>query len=317
MSAPVLLIIYKRPDLTRRALDAIAAAKPSRLFVAADGPRSATESEACRITRAAVGEFKGECEVLTSFADENLGCGIRVYTAIDWAFSLSEELIIIEDDCLPNASFFRFCEELLAFYRDDERVMHISGDNFVGPAASGPHSYYFSKYPHASGWATWRRAWRHFDWSLARWPELKTAGIIEAWCNDPYEQRYFTELFDRLHDGDREVWDLQWNLACWSQDGLAVLPSVNLVLNDGWGADATHTKSPLTWPATEELDRIDHPPYVVRNTRADAITFDRNFGGAQLRAMDTPRARFRRRIDPLLGPARVIKRALKRVAGRS
>jgi hypothetical protein len=311
MNAPVLLIIYKRPDLTRRALEAIAAAKPSRLFVAADGPRSTAEAEACRVTRAIVEEFNGDCEVLTNFADENLGCGIRVYTAIDWAFSISEELIIIEDDCLPNASFFRFCNVLLAVYRDDERIMHISGDNFVGSAASGQYGYYFSKYTHASGWATWRRAWQHFDWSVSQWPNLKSAGVVDAWCSDPYERSYWTRLFDHLQGGDREVWDLQWNLACWSQNGLAVLPTVNLVLNDGWGPDATHTTSPLAWPATKEIEGIEHPPFIVRNVLADAITFDSNYGGAHMRAMDSPCARFRRRIDPLLRPARVVKRVLK------
>jgi hypothetical protein len=316
MKAPVLLIIYKRPDLTRRALEAIAAAKPSRLFVAADGPRNAAEAEVCRVTREAVGDFKGDCEVVTNFSDENLGCGIRVYTAIDWAFSTSEDLIVIEDDCLPNASFFRFCEELLAVYRDDERVMHISGDNFVGPQLSGSNSYYFSKYTHAWGWATWKRAWRYFDWTMSRWPDLREAGLVQSWCSDPYEQRYWTGIFDRMVGGASDVWDYMWMFACWSQSGLSVLPSVNLVRNDGWGPDATHTQAPVACPPTAELERIEHPLCMVRNVRADAITFDRNFGGAQMRAMDSPRARFRRCIDPLLGPARVVKRALKSAMAR-
>jgi hypothetical protein len=317
MNAPVLLIIYKRPDLTRRALTTIAAAMPSRVFVAADGPRSATEFRACRDTRAVVNEFRDRLEIVTSFADENLGCGIRIHTAISWAFTQTEELIILEDDCVPNASFFRFCNDLLEHYRADERVMHVSGDNFVGRELSGPHSYYFSKYTHASGWATWRRAWRFFDWSIARWPELKANGILDASHHDPLERRYWSEIYDRLHAGDRDVWDLQWNLAVWSQSGLAALPSVNLVLNDGWGPDATHTKTALDWPAAEELGPIEHPPYIIRNERADAITFDRNFGGAAMRAADSPRARFRRRISPLLGPARLVKRALRRMRSRS
>jgi hypothetical protein len=317
MNTPVLLVVYKRPDLTRRALDAIAASKPSRLFVAADGARTSAEAEACRITRAAVAEFKGECEVVTNFSDENLGCGIRVYTAIDWAFSLSEELIIIEDDCLPNASFFRFCEEMLAFYRDDERVMHVSGDNFVGPELSGSNSYYFSKYTHAWGWATWKRAWRHFDWKMSRWPELKQGGLIESWCSDPYEQRYWTEIFDRMCGGAPDVWDYMWMFACWSQWGLSVLPSVNLVRNDGWGPDATHTHHPMSYPLPEEIDRIEHPRSIVRNIAADTMSFDLHFGGAHLRALDSPRARLRRRIDPLLKPARFVKRAMKLVIGRS
>jgi hypothetical protein len=316
MNTPVLLVIYKRPDLTLRALDVIAGAKPSLLLVAADGPRTAAEAIACETTRAAVKTFAGDCEVLTSFSDTNLGCGVRVYTAISWALSLCEEVIILEDDCLPNASFFRFCEEMLRLYRDDERVMHISGDNFVGPAFSGPFSYYFSKYTHASGWATWRRAWRHFDWTIERWPELKAAGLLDSVCGDPYERRYWMGIYDRLCHGDREVWDLQWNLAMWSQAGLAVLPSVNLVLNDGWGPDATHSKAPLIWPEAVEMGAICHPPYVVRNVVADTMTFEKNFGGAEMRATDSPRARIRRAIDPILGPGRTLKRMVRRIALR-
>jgi hypothetical protein len=317
MQTPVLLVIFKRPELTRRALAAIAAARPSKLLVAADGPRGAFEAAACAETRAVVDEFDWQCEVVRNFSDTNLGCGVRMYTAIDWAFSLAEEVIILEDDCVPHASFFRFCEELLARYRDDERVMHISGNNFVGPEPAAPYSYYFSKYTHAWGWASWRRAWRHFDWAMKAWPEAKAAGLLETWCSDPYERAYWNEIWERMHAGAPDVWDYQWNFACWRQSGLAVLPAFNLVSNEGCGVDATHTKDPSEFLGrpTFALDTIAHPPNVFRNAAADAITFDRNFGGAGLRVMDSPRARFRRRISPYLGPLRFMKRTLKRIAG--
>jgi hypothetical protein len=151
---------------------------------------------------------------------------------------------------------------------------------------------------------------------MSRWPELKAAGLVDNWCADPHERRYWTGLFDQLHLGDREVWDLQWNFTCWSQNGLSVLPSANLVLNDGWGPDATHSKSPMDWPPTVELATINCPPFVVRNATADALTFERNFGGAQLRAMDSRRARLRRRISALLAPARTVKRAMQRLVAR-
>ena len=312
MNTPVLLIIYKRPELTRRALALIAAAKPSRLFVAADGPRNAAEADACHAARQAVTEFAGECEVQTNYSDSNLGCGIRVHTAISWAFTMTEELVILEDDCVPNTSFFRFCDELLERYRHDERVMHISGDNFVGPPQT-PYSYYFSKYTHAWGWATWKRAWAHFDWTMARWPQLKAAAIVEHWCPDTYEQRYWTDIFDKMHGGVPDVWDYMWMFACWSQSGLTILPSINLVRNEGWGPEATHTQDAVDMPPTRDLDVIQHPPFVVRDLAKDSITFDRNFGGSWMRAMDSPGARWRRRISPFLAPARVLKRTLSRL----
>ena len=312
MNAAVLLIIYKRPELTRRALALIAAAKPSRLFVAADGPRNEAEADACRAARLAVTEFEGDCELVTDFAEGNLGCGIRVHTAITWAFTMTEELVILEDDCVPNASFFRFCDELLEKYRHDERVMHVSGDNFVGPP-QGPYSYYFSKYTHAWGWATWKRAWEHFDWTMARWPELRNAGLVEQWCPDTYEQRYWTEIFDKMHGGAPDVWDYMWMFACWSQAGLTILPSVNLVRNEGWGPDATHTYEAIDMPLTSELGAINHPPFVMCDLANDAATFNKNFGGSWMRKMDSPRARWKRRIAPLLVPARLVKKALTRL----
>lgn len=313
MTPPVLVVIFKRPELTRRLLEIVAAAKPSMLLVAADGPRGEFEAAACAEARKAVSEIDWQCEVRTNFSDTNLGCGVRVHTAISWAFTLVDELIILEDDCVPNASFFRFCATLLDYYRDDERVMHVSGDNFVGPESNNGYSYYFSKYTHASGWATWRRAWQHFDWSLQRWPEAESAGILEAVHNDPYERRYWREIFARLRLGAPDIWDYQWNFACWSQSGLVALPAVNLVMNDGWGPDATHTKDALAWPETAELGEIRHPPYVFRNEAADSIQFNRNFGGADMKAYDSPRARFRRRIGPALVPLRAVKRTLKRL----
>ena len=196
MSVPVLLIIFNRPELTRRTLEAIARAKPQSLLVAADGPRSAEEVDRCEQARALIRNVDWECDITTNFSDTNLGCGIRVHTAIDWAMSKYEELIILEDDCIPSTTFFRFCEELLSYYRDDERVMHISGNNFQRGLRRTEYSYYFSKITHAWGWATWKRAWKHFDWDMASWPEFKREGLIESFCDDPYERKYWTDIFD-------------------------------------------------------------------------------------------------------------------------
>ncbi len=319
IQTPVLLVIFKRPQLTRRAIRAIAAARPATLLIAADGPRGDFEAALCEEARAVISEVDWPCTVITNFSDTNLGCGVRMHTAITWAFTLSEEVIILEDDCVPNPSFFSFCEELLAYYRTDERVMHVSGNNFVGSKSLNPYSYYFSKYTHAWGWATWRRAWQHFDWSMRQWPELRDAGLLETCCRDPYERDLWRSTFDQMHQGAPDVWDYQWNFACWSQSGLVVIPSVNLVSNIGFGDDATHTKSEsgvLSLP-TFAMDEIHHPPFVVRDESADAITYDRNFGGAESKARNTPKARLRRSLEPALRQLRRLKRGLKDLTGRS
>lgn len=317
MQTPVLLILYKRPELTRGVLRTLAAARPAVLLVAADGPSRPEEADACAQARAVIEEVDWDCQVLTNFSDTNLGCGIRVYTAIDWALSLFEEIIVLEDDCVPNPSFFRFCDAMLAEYRDDERVMHVSGNNFFGGGDDQPYSYYFSKYTHAWGWATWRRAWRHFDWSVARWPELEAAGLLEAACSDPYEREYWRAIFTHVHAGAPDIWDYQWNFICWSQSGLAVMPHANLVTNLGFGEDATHTKeaSEFLSQPTSLLGAIRHPPYVIRDAAADALTFARNFGGDAMKARDLPAARIRRSLEPILRPLRGVKRGLRKVTG--
>ncbi len=317
MAPPVLLIIFKRPEHTRRALAAIRRVRPKTLLVAADGPRTGDEAALCAQARAVIEGVDWDCTVLTSYAERNLGCGIRVHTALDWALSRFEDVIVLEDDCIAEPSFFDFCEELLERYRNDGRVMHISGNNFQSAHPDPACSYYYSKYTHAWGWATWRRAWMRFDWAMERWPELKQKGIVEEWCDDPYEQRYWTDIFDQMHRGAPDVWDYQWNFCCWAHNGLSILPAVNLVSNIGDGPDATHTKDPgpfLNRP-TSPIGPLRHPPSVARNHAADAYTFAHNFGGDALKAADSPRARFRARLGPLLGPLRAAKR-LARIVGR-
>ena len=152
---PVLLVIFNRPDHTIKLIEAISTIRPRRLLVAADGPRHSGELELCIRAREALAGIDWDCEIQTDFAQENLGCGVRVHTAVSWALSLFEDVIVLEDDCIPSSGFFPFCQRMLDLYRVDERVMHISGNNFQQGQPSAAGGYYFSKYTHAWGWATW------------------------------------------------------------------------------------------------------------------------------------------------------------------
>ena len=188
--------------------------------------------------------------------------------------------------------------------------MHISGNNFQLKQPTTDYSYYFSKYTHAWGWATWRRAWEHFDWGLKLWPELKAIDMICCWCDDPYEQRYWIKIFDEISKGVPDIWDYQWNFACWSQNGLSVIPSVNLVSNIGFGLDATHTKdySPYLNLQTSEIKKINHPPFVSRAYKADAYTFENNFGGAAMKQADSLKAKLKKKIRSLTLPYRAARK---------
>lgn len=215
-----------------------------------------------------------------------MGCGIRVASAVSWALSKFERVIVLEDDCIPSSSFFFYCEQLLEKYCLDERVMHVGGFNFQPGKTLRCASYYFSKYPLASGgWATWRRAWRHYDWRMKAWPDLKERGVVAGWCPDPLEAEYWTKLFDGVHNGAADVWDYQWNLACWAHGGLSILPTVQLLSNVGFGIDATHTKDPISHLQAPpgEIRKMFHPDQVQQDYELDKFIFDNCFGGALMR----------------------------------
>jgi hypothetical protein len=281
LRTPVAFIIFNRPDVTARVFAEIARARPPKLLVVADGARTGRpgEAEACRAARAIVERVDWDCEVLTNFSDVNLGCRRRVSSGITWVFQEVEEAIILEDDCLPHPTFFPYCEELLARYRDDERVMHISGDNFQYGHSRTHDSYYFSRMVNIWGWASWRRAWRHYDVEMPLYPSLRDTSFLRDVTGDERGARYWREEFDGVYSGRNDTWDYQWAFSVWAQNGLAVVPDVNLVSNIGWGAGATHTShhvSPMAdIPAVEMPLPLRHPSHMIRHREADDYTFER------------------------------------------
>lgn len=277
LRTPVALIIFNRPDTTERVFAEIAKARPPKLLVVADGPRANRpgEVEKCAATRDIIKRVDWECEVLTNFSDVNLGCKDRPASGIDWVFEQVPEAIILEDDCLPHPTFFRFCEELLERYRDDERIGLISGDNFQFGQKRTDSSYYFSRYNHIWGWASWRRAWRHYDRKAALWPAFRDGGWLDALVNTPNERRHWAEAFTAVFEGRLDAWDYQWTLALWSQGMISVLPNANLISNIGFGDEATHTHkvSAYTNMSVEPIEfPLIHPQIVLPHREADAFT---------------------------------------------
>jgi hypothetical protein len=245
-TTPVLFLVFNRADLTRRVFQRIRDIRPALLFVAADGPRLGRDSDrlACEEVRLALADIDWPCTVRRLYRKQNLGCKIAVSSAISWFFEHVEEGIILEDDCLPDPTFFPFCAQLLDRYRDKPDVALISGNQML-PSKHMPRqatSYYFSKYPNIWGWATWRRAWRHYDVSLSGWDgnskDLK--GI-----SNPRVRRRFGRRFDAVKAGCNDTWDYQLFHQCLQSNGLCVSPVVNLVKNIGFDERATHTLEPV------------------------------------------------------------------------
>lgn len=243
MKTPVAFIIFNRPNTATRVFEEIRRARPSKLLVIADGPRlnRSGESEKVAATRAIVERVDWECEVLKNYSDVNLGCKRRVSSGLDWVFQTVEEAIILEDDCLPHPTFFRFCEELLEKYRDDERIMHISGDNFQFSRKRSESSYYFSRYAHVWGWASWQRAWRYYDVQMRQWACAEDQEAFLRDFSNPAEKRFWKAKWNGACMGKIDTWDFQWIFACTAQKSLSIIPNVNLVSNIGFGAASTNT----------------------------------------------------------------------------
>ncbi len=286
LATPVLLMVFSRPDTTRRVFDTIRRARPTRLYVAADGPRPGhpTDAARCAETRAVVREVDWPCEVFTLFQEENLNCGLAPVTAMNWFFAHEPEGIILEDDCVPAPSFFRFCAELLARYRDDARVMHIGGNNFGSEAKRPPGpdepSYHFSTQRNSWGWATWRRAWQHYDYHLTDFRRVAAAGELNDSFTGPLERRYrLGKMAGVLAlPPPPDVWDYQWEYTIARHHGLYIVPAVNLVGNIGFGHGSTHTHdggdTMGALPARDLAFPLRHPARVAQDRRRDSRRFN-------------------------------------------
>ncbi len=269
---PILFLIFNRPETTRKVFERIREIRPSQLFVAADGPSSdiPEDSVNCRITRDLVLEsVDWQCEVKTLFRDSNLGCKKAVSEALDWFFDSVQYGVVIEDDCLPSRSFFPFCENLLSKYMYDQRVWHISGCNHN--INSKEDSYYFSHHIHIWGWASWSRAWKHYDPIMTAWPDFKRLVDLEEFFGSREEKERRVTNWDRTYDGTIQSWDYQWSFNVLSNGGLSILPSQNLVENLGFGDSATHTKEegPGKLEGHDIHFPLRHPKFVVRNNKLD------------------------------------------------
>lgn len=277
---PILFLIFNRAETAQQVFQAIRLARPPRLYVAADGPRENKEGEAQKvesIRNFVISNIDWECEVKTLFREKNLGCRIAVSSAIDWFFENEEQGIILEDDCLPDQSFFRFCQELLEHYINDERIMMISGTNSVGSWKKDSQSYHYSIYGSIWGWATWKRAWQHYDEKMALWQNLEIQERLSDVLSNKEELRNRKIICEKTFLGKINTWDYQWTFARLIQSGLSIVPSVNLVQNIGLGRDdATHTAS-NNRRAKNVRNKISFPIlkniYLIPDRRYDRILF--------------------------------------------
>jgi hypothetical protein len=276
LKAPVLLIAFNRPSTTQQVLEAIAMYQPPVLYIATDGPRKDNSNDAmqCLAVHKLVSNWQKknpQVTVKTLYQTNNLGCGHGVSTAINWFFSNEEMGIILEDDCLPNASFFIFCQTLLYKYKDDEHIMHIGGSNFIEPGIKDTNeSFYFSIYPQIWGWASWRRAWNKYDFEMKRFNEFLKLPEFQQYYND--------EVFINTKNNTLDTWDSQWVYTMLMHKSLSILPYQSMVTNLGYNENSgSHLSKIPKWYSEKvfELHNITGPEKISQNTAMDSYIYNR------------------------------------------
>ena len=239
-STPILLCVFNRPDLTKLAIENLRTVKPKLLYIIADGPRPGNVSDDtnCKEVRNQIESIDWPCQVKTRFLESNMGCGLAVSGAIQWFFENEEEGIILEDDTLPVPYFFLFAQEMLTKFRHDERVFMVSGTNLY-PKSTQDLNYFFTRYPSAWGWATWRRAWDLYDFEISKWVDPAGRNSVLEQIPGRVNRSYLSICFDEVVNSTVDTWDYQWIFSGLSRSALGITAGENLVTNIG--VQGTHS----------------------------------------------------------------------------
>ena len=271
---PILLLNYNRPNNTIKLIERLKIVKPEKLYVFCDGPKINDDVNIEKISEVKVILKKNidwNCEVKYKYPEINLGCGLGVSKAITWAFESTEKLIILEDDCIPHESFFNFCKEMLIKYENDTRIMHIAGTRWSEEYKLIPNvSYFFSKIAHIWGWATWKRAWEQYDFQLKDWEEFEHTGYLKAYFNKEQSKFWVKTINDFYKKKQFHTWDYQWQFTLFKNNGLSIVPNVNLISNIGIsGEHSSGKKNKNFHKNTYEWKLITPPKLVLPNNKYD------------------------------------------------
>ncbi|PZR25095.1 MAG: nucleotide-diphospho-sugar transferase [Citrobacter freundii] len=304
-SSPILFLLFNRPQQTKQVFEQIRKVRPAKFYIAADGPRTGHPDDPvqCREARAVIDQIDWPCELKLLLREQNLGCRIAVSDAISWFFQHEEEGIILEDDCLPDKSFFFFCDQLLERYRFDERIHAITGTNLQNGKTWGEGSYYFSRYTNIWGWASWRRVWNSYDRDLKKYNVEDVEPVLSQFYRDRFLVDDWVKNFAKLKSGEIDTWDHQLNFLTFFENALCITPNVNLISNIGFGAGATHTHQENNHHAnlpTSECWNIIHPKIILPQPEADMYFLSKEHHLAERwRIYNKRKNRFRRWLRKL------------------
>lgn len=279
--SPVLLIGFNRPDTMQKVFNEVRRAQPLKLYYAVDCAREGKDDEAEKVNQVKdiINQVDWSCEVFTLFQKTNRGCGYGPSEAISWAFEKEDQLIVLEDDCVPSLSFFRFCDDMLERYKDDERVNIISGrSHHQGSLFFKEQDYVFTHYAHTWGWATWKRAWHEFDMKMSDFPSfIKGGGALNVFSSKRegvFFNKWFENIYSNIEKECTHSWDTQWLYARVKTGALGIVPAFNLIENIG--TVGTHSAKPSEshyLGRYEMPDILKHPKFIIQNKSYESNHF--------------------------------------------
>lgn len=293
LATPVAYIAYNRPSHAARTFRLVAQAKPETLFIILDGPKDDVpgDAEKCAAVRNLLSQIDWKCNVRLNVSADNIGSRKRVQSGLDWVFRHVDRAIVVEDDCLLDPTFFQFADELLAYYENDSRIGVICAQGDELP--SNGSSYHASRYPLLWGWATWRRTWQLYEPDIESWRSTRTSNLLMNALKNPLAVAYWRGQLDRTYAG-LDTWDYQVNYCCWRHDLICIHPTVNMLSNIGFDAEATNTvrrHTPFGRAATRMRFPIRHPATLAVSPVREARLLAAHYGVSSQEALKRVRAR--------------------------
>ena len=283
---PILFLVYNRLDCTKKSLNSILKYEPNKIYISCDGPKNnpLDKKKTNQVRRYIEKKTMKIKKVQFLFNKKNLGCKKSNLKALNWFFKKEKKGVILEDDCVANQNFFSFCKSLLFKYKKNKKIYCISGSNFQSQPID-KNSYYFSKYNHCWGWATWSDRWRYNDGNIKFWPKLKENKNWKKLHRNNLERQYWEKIFDKVYKNRVDSWAYPWTLSVWKKNGLTITPNSNLVKNIGFGENSTHSKFKLDKITYKNKSKINdillHPKQIKANNTADNLVFKNHFKGIE------------------------------------
>jgi hypothetical protein len=274
--SPILIIIFNRSKYLKKISTILNKIKPLKIYIAADGPRKNVKYDLlkCKIARKTLlNNINWKCKILKKFSKKNLGVKKNIIESLNWFFQNESKGIILEDDCYPNISFFKFCDELLKKYEDNNKIKMISGNFYFQKNFKLNDSYFFSQRPGTHGWATWARSWAENDIDMKKWKGfVDFLFLVFFFKLNLTKSHYFFKKFKSAYLNKIKCWDYQWLYSIWKNNGLIIRPSKNLCKHIGWGPESTHGKGRDTFPKLKNSKMnfpLTHPNKIYQNNTLD------------------------------------------------